>query len=333
MATGFAAMEQAVKNINSPRGGGVGRRFDYFELEDGESVVIRFITDEDEIVTCNFYEFVKVYNPDGTTGLNSFISAPSYYAEDPTWTGEDWVAQLGGESKDFKTQALGPAKAKERTVAIAVVREEVPVETTGKPKFKYRDKLVDVTIKVKDKDGKETGEEKTYKGRQFLVIRKDAKTFWGNVVGYYGEFNTLIDRDYKIKRNGVQLATNFTVTPVGPDEDWDDITELRQRVHARYGYGTGKDAEGNELSKDSEDRFLYCAQTLKEWCADQASEERAKKLLVRANHKAAAEARRETPAAADKGSAWSSGEDEAQAAPPPAEGDVSALRARLESHT
>lgn len=333
MATGFAAMEQAVKNINTPRGGGVGRRFDYFDLEDGKSVVVRFITDEDEIVTCNFYEFVRVYNRDGTTGSNSFISAPSYYEDDPTWTGEDWVVKYGGEAKDFKTQEWGPAKPKERTVAIAVVREEVPVESSGKPKFKYRDKIVPVTVKVRDKDGKETGEEKTYQGRQFLVVRKDAKTFWGNVVPYYGEFNTLVDRDYKIKRNGVQLATNFSCTPVGPDEDWDDVSELRKRLHARYGYGTGKDADGNELSKDSEDRFLYCAQTLKEWAADQASEDRAKTLLTKGNFKATAQERHETPAAAEKGSAWSSGEDEAQAAPPPAEGDVSALRARLESHT
>ena len=63
MATGFAAMQQAVKNISSGGNRG-GRRFDYFNLEDGESIIIRFITDENEIVTCDFYEYVKVKNKD-----------------------------------------------------------------------------------------------------------------------------------------------------------------------------------------------------------------------------------------------------------------------------
>jgi hypothetical protein len=223
------------------------------------------------------------------------------------------VRKYGGVTKEWGSQELTPPKPKERTVAIAVEREEIPVENPngGRPKFRYQDKLVTVT----DKDGKE------YTGRNFIIIRQPAKTFWKQPVGYYGEFGTLCDRDYKITRQGKQLATDYLVTPKAEDPEWtaDSLKELQ----ARYGYGTGKDMEGNVLADDSPDRFLYCAQTLAEWAADQASEERAKALL--GSPRADAQARREP-------SNISGESNGARAAPAPAAGDVSALRARLEAH-
>lgn len=331
MATGFQAMQQAVKNINTPRTGG-GRRFNYFGLEDGESMILRFITDIDEIVTCDFYEFVEV-TIDGKPTKQSFIVAPDYYAEDDTQNPEDWVLKYGGQVQDYNTKELGPPKPKERTVAVAVEREAIPIEGAkgSKPKFKYQDKIIEVTVKKRDKDGKETGEEETLYGRNFILIRKDAKTFWGNIAGYASEFQTLVDRDYKITRSGKQLATNYGAIPlIGTEEDWEDIDEFRQRLHARYGYGTGKDAEGNDLAKDSPERLLYAPMTLAEWCEDQASEERAKSLLTGQSSKPAAPSTNGSSAPA---TSLASGEDEAQAAPPPVAGDVSALRAKLEAHT
>lgn len=333
---GIQAMQQAVKNINTPKGGGGGRRFNYFGLEDGESIIVRFVTDEDAILTCDFYEFVEAVI-DGKATKQSFIVAPDYYADDPSWQGEDWVLKYGGVTEDYNTKEKVPPKPKERTVAIAVEREAIPIENTGgRPKFRYQDKLVEVTTKVRDADGKETGEEKTLLGRNFILIRKDAKTFWGNVVGYYGEFGTLVDRDYKLTRSGKQLATNYSCIPVGPEEEWTDVNELRQSIYTRYGYGTGKDVDGNDLAKDSEDRLLYCPMTLDEWAEDQASEDRAKALLT-ANPKAAAQARHNGSSGLgefhkDTTHNPASDADEAQAAPPPASGDVSALRARLEAH-
>jgi hypothetical protein len=330
---GIGAMQQAVKNINTPKGGGGGRRFNYFGLEDGASVIVRFITDEDDILTCDFYEFVEVVM-DGKTTKQSFIVAPDYYAEDPEWKGEDWVLKYGGVTENYNTKEKESPKPKERTVAIAVEREAVPVEGTGggRPKFRYQDKIVDVTIKERDKDGKETGKEITLPGRNFILIRQNAKTFWGNVVGYYGEFGTLVDRDYKITRSGVQLATNYQCIPVGEGEEWEDVEVLRTSIKTRYGYN-GLDDQGKEVAKDSEDRFLWCPQTLDAWAEDQASEERAKNLLTGAP-KAAAQARHAGPATTngEAGPPWASGDDEAQAAPAPSQGDVSALRKRLEAH-
>lgn len=323
-------MQQAVKNISSGGNRG-GRRFNYFGLEDGESIILRFITDVDEIVTCDFYEYVKTKTKDKdgnlVEGSNSFIVAPDYYADDDTFQGEDWVAKYGGKVKEYGATELTDPKPKERTVAIAVEREAVPVENAkgGRPKFKYQDKIVE--IEYKDKDGNE----KKALGRNFILIRKDAKTFWGNIVGYPSEFGTLVDRDYKITRNGKQLATNYATIPVGEGDEWEDIEEFRKTLQARYGYG-GKDAEGKDIEKDSEDRFLYCPMTLAEWCEDQASEDRAKTLLTGQSSTPAASSNGSAPSTNGSAAPSDDSADEAQAAPAPAAGDVSALRARLEAH-
>ncbi len=331
MARGIQAMQQAVKNIAGGGGRG-GRGFNYFNLEDGQDVILRFLTDTDEIVTCDFYEYVKtrVKDKEGkwTDGTNSFIVAPDYWAgedEAPAKV-DDWVAKYGGKVVDYNTKELVDPKPKERRVAIAVERERVPVEGgKGANKFKHQDKFVEITYKDKD------GNEQTALGRNFILIRKDAKTFWGNVVGYHGEFETLIDRDYKITRNGKLRATNYAGIPVGPADEWEDLEAFTKELHARYGYGTGKDHQGNDLDKDSEERFLYCPSTLKEWCDDQAREDRVKSLLLGERDESNVKAETngssngKAPAPADDG-------DEAQAAPSPSKGDVSDLRAKLEAH-
>lgn len=330
MATGFQAMQQAVKNISSGKGGG-GRRFNYFGLEDGESIYVRFLTDVDEIVTCDFYEYVKTRDKEGKEGSNSFIVAPDYYSDNPEQDPEDWVLKYGGKVKEYGATELTDPRPKERSVAIAVEREAVPIATKGgPPKFKYQDKLVEVVVKKRDAEGKETGEEETLIGRNFILIRKDAKTFWGNIVGYASEFTTLVDRDYKIKREGTKLATNYPAIPCsGSEEEWENIDDFRVALKARYGYGTGTDVDGNTIEKSSDNRLQYCPMTLAEWCEDQASEDRAKTLLTGQPARQQAQERRN---GSSNGSAPDDTADEAQAAPAPAEGDVSALRARLEAH-
>lgn len=329
MATGLAAIQQAVKNISGGGGRG-GRGFDYFSLDENEEIVLRFLTDVPEILTCDFYEFVKTRTKDKdgkwTEGSNSFIVAPDFYADrDDAPAGlQDWVLKYGGKVVDYKTKEIVDPKPKERTVAIAVERERVPVVTEkgGRPKFKHQDKLVEVTYKDKD------GNEKTAMGRRFILIRKDAKTFWGNVVGYASEFGTLSDRDYKITRSGTGLATNYPCIPVGPEDEWEDIEAGLAQLHARYGYG-GKDADGKDIDRESEERFLYCPATLDEWAIDQAKEERVKKLLLGEDSDSAPAASKQQ----DSGPPWAASEDEAQAAPASAGGDVAGLRARLEAHT
>lgn len=298
-------------------GGGSFRRLDYFNLKDGESIVVRFLTDEP--LTVDFYEYV--FDVKGKP--QNFVVAPDLHADDSSWNGQDWVKKYNGRSKDKGlTGEWCEPKARERTVALAVAREEAPREEgQGKVAIRYRDKLV--TIKAKE--GKD-GPEKEYPGRQFLVVKQAYKNFWSQLIAYYHENETICDRDFKITRVGGGTETVYNIIPKREDEDF-DIKELQ----ARYGYGTGKTVEGEELTENHPDRFLYCPMTLEEWAEDHASEKRVRHFLVGDDDKD--ESKKGDNSPTQSGSSLRSGDDEAQAASPPeASQELSDLRARLERH-
>lgn len=313
MRSGINAIESALKS--NPSGGGArtttGRYLNYFILGDGESKVVRFLTDMDEVTVVKFYEFIK----DRNGKFQNFIVAPDFYADDPTWRGEDWVRKFGGKTTDYTTKELVDPKPRERIVGLAIEREEVPVDSSGRRILRTQDKITE----FEGKDGK------TYAARNFLVV-KQHKNFWQMLTNYYHEFGTICDRDYKISRFGTGADIVYSIIPKNPDEGWDyDGTSLAA-LQASYGYGTGKDMDGNELTQDSEDRFLYCSQTLQQWMENQASEDRARVALV-GDNEAVTESRPVPGWAADSS-------DEPQAAPALASAgaDVSSLRARLERH-
>lgn len=305
MKLGFAAVQQAADEAKSGGTGSFGR-LGFFGLKDGESIILRFLSPEPMVA--KFYEFVQT-REGAESKSTSFIVAPDFYSDDPDWQGEDWVLKFGGKIRKYGSSELEEPYAVTRTVGVAVVREEEPyTDDKGRRRTRTRDALREFTGKS----------DKTYQGREFLVVRQSYKNFWAPLVEYFHEYGTICDRDYKITRKGADKDTFYTVIPQAEDEDF-NLDDL----HARYGYGTGKDVDGNELTVDSDDRFLYCPQTLLEWGAVQASEERARHFLVGDNPAPA-------PARAS-GPSLSSGADEAQVAPPPDTG-VSSLRERLERH-
>lgn len=312
--TGFAAAKEAMEKAASSGGGNFGRRLGYFNLKDGESIVVRFLSDEP--LTVDFYEYV--FDTKGKP--QNFVVATDLHADDPAWTGEDWVKKYNGRSKDKGlTGEWCEPKARERTVGIAVVREEEPREDgAGKVGLRYRDKLTT----VKAKDGKDEPEQE-FPAREFLVVKQAYKNFWSQLIAYFDEYETICDRDYKITRNGSKTETTYAIVPKKEDPDF-DLKELQ----ARYGYGTGKTVEGEELTPTHPDRFLYCPMTVEEWAEDHASEDRVKYYLVGGESSGGDRDNTERSTVRDTG-----GGDEAQAAPPPeASQDLSSLRARLERH-
>ena len=90
---------------------------------------------------------------------------------------------------------------------------------------------------------------------------------------------------------------------------------------------TGLDLDGNPITPESEDRYLYITQTLKDWMTNQASEERARAALA---YEDAPPVNSTAPAPS-----WATGgADEPTATPAPASvgNGVSSLRERLERH-
>ena len=313
MRTGISAVENSLKGGGGSSGTGpMGRYLSYLIIGDGESKVIRFLTDMDDLAVAQFYEFVK----DKNGKFQNFVHAPSFYADDPTWQGEDWVRKFGGKTTDYTTKELVDPTPRERVVGIAVEREEVPTEVNGRRVFNTRDMLT----QIEGRDGK------MYDARTFFIV-KQAKAFWNTVVGYYHEFGTICDRDYKVTRTGTGRDVVYSVIPKNPDPDWNADGSSLKALQAQYGYGTGLDLDGNPITPESEDRYLYITQTLKDWMTNQASEERARAALA---YEDAPPVNSTAPAPS-----WATGgADEPTAAPAPASvgNGVSSLRERLERH-
>lgn len=311
MATGINAIESYLKGGGGSGGGSTtGRYLSYFILGDGESKVIRFLTDIDELELTKFYEFVK----DKNGKFQNFVVAPEFYANDPSWRGEDWVRKFGGKTTDYTTKELVDPTPRERIVGLAVEREEVPTEVDGRRVVRTQDLLT----QIEGRDGKR------YDARNFLIV-KQTKAFWNTLVGYYHEFGTICDRDYKVTRTGTGKDVVYSIIPKNPDADWNADGSSLAALQAQYGYGTGLDMDGQPITPESDDRFLYCTQTLRAWLENQASEERARAALVTDGVTIDS-----TPAPG-----WATGgADEPQGQPAPAvQGtDVSSLRARLERH-
>lgn len=320
MKTGIEAFERSVaRKSGGTSSGYTGRYLGYFILAEGESKIIRFLTDVDELlIDIDFYEFVLT--PSGK--YQNFVVAPSFHAENPSWNGEDWVLKYGGKVKPFGSHVLENPTPRARTIGLAVEREEVPVDDAGKRALRTQDKLV----QFEGKDGN------TYDARNFFVVKPTSRNFWPSLVDYYHEFGTLCDRDYKITRTGTGRDIHYSIIPKSPDPNWNNDGTSLAELQARYGYKTGKDMDGNELADDSPDRYLYWTQSLRDWAENQASEERAKAALA-PEDSSSAESR---PA---PGWASSSADEPQAAAPVPAAPapaasgtDVSSLRARLERH-
>lgn len=304
--------EAAQKAGTAPKGGGGHSGLGYASWKDGDTLILRFLTDDP--LTVDFYEFVNVTNPEAipegkTAATQSFIVAPDLHSGDPNWKGEDWVLKYGGKCKEYGSSELSTPIPRTRTVSIAVLREEVTRKVDGKTVVEYQDVLREIDIK---------GEK--FPAREFVIVKQSYSNFWEQIVGYYHEYGTICDRDYKITRHGSTTDTSYIAIPKREDPDFD-----LKALQAKYGYGTGADADGNPLTADSPDRFLYCPQTLQEWAEFYSNEERVKRFLG-GTPVAASGMDEFHPATTSNPVA-----DEAQAAPPSTT-DFGSLRARLEAH-
>lgn len=297
--TGADALKKAIKTAGSA--GSFTGKLGYCNWKEGESKVLRFVTDVDDVLTVKFYEWIV----DNQGKSQNFIVAPDLYDGGP-----DWVKEYGGKMREKGlTGDLVDPFPRERTVAIAVLQEEDPQEVNGKTVIRYRDAIEEIEYK---------GEK--YPSRQFVIIKQALRNFWQPLVGFYDEYDTICDRPYKITRVGARTDTTYQVVPKTPEPgDFDYKEHL-----ANYGYGEVRD-------ENDPDRFLFCPQTLMEWAEYYCSEDRVKFFLGDPKDRPQKKETEEVASSNGTGPVTEES-DEAQASPPPEGGDFSDLRARLRKH-
>lgn len=246
MESGLAALQKSIEEAKSRparRGGGGGERtefqprLNYFGWKDGESKVVRFLTDD---IKQHFYA-EYVLTKDGKS--QNFIVDPD----------NNLVAKYGGKSRESyidPSSAMIEPKLVKRAAGVAVLREERPAGG----KTEIVDHLYERSIG-----------DNVYPSRYFGVIRQAIKNFWPTLVECAARYGTICDRDYVIKRLGGGLDTSYSILPCDPIDGLRTVEE----VQAFYGYGKPWNSEDPE-------RFLNCPQTIDEWVDYYGSEDRIK---------------------------------------------------------
>jgi len=237
MQTGFGALEQTLKE--SAARGDFTPGLDYFKIADGESIFVRFITDD--IITGDFAVNVRCANG----------KYQDFLVPDPSQNLVNRYVQPGGWD----------GKIVKRTIGVGVARRQKMVQPTPGSDSRPTFELEDDTYQRPD----------GLWARKFIVFKQGHNNFWDQMVGFFGMYQTIMDRDYRITRRGEKLETKYTIVPVDPTPN--DPLRDPKVVTEYYGYGRPWD-------NNADDRYMYCPQTAKEFADDYASERRIKFWLV-----------------------------------------------------
>lgn len=208
-AMGFDAVDAAMEKAKNSGGSGDFMPFlTWKDDRDGEKKeylkVVRFLPYT--IITCKTYDFVPC--DDGKT--RSFISGPSLGLTDPEY--RDFIAENNIQIPDYNKK-MQPPKAKDATIGMAVVREEVVEKINGVATRVVRDKIVE--RKWVDKDGNEHVE----KGPQLVIVKQAHKNFWSMFSAYNNRYKNIWDRDYIVERRRNDKDTTYAVMAADPDDE------------------------------------------------------------------------------------------------------------------
>lgn len=266
-------------------------KIDYFKLEDGESIILRFLTDVDpHWVHADTGQVVYRYD-DGVPPDNSgkWIETGGWITCDqhsfvPTkpapagYTG-NWPKSMGANCRrdpafnevysdcficDHMKKSDGkPFSRTARVNAYAFVREEI--YDNGRLSG-YKTKLVE--RQRTDKDGNPTGDK--YMDPVIQHVQMADRNFFANLRGYGDHYGTILDRDFKITRSGSGMNdTSYTFIPCDPvpnptEETRDQFPNLDLRNPAvAEKFGVGDYCPEDKVSRT----------TLAELVADRASDE------------------------------------------------------------
>lgn len=225
----------ASKEASEASGGGFARDFDYFNLKNGESAFLRFMTDafidpryphvggwipvmqHQSLPTCprpawhSTGERTKDKNWPGRMKCvcrNTMVGPEG--DKKPLWPmlpdadeGDCWVC------KNRRSEKGGQLRGTARSWALAILREQVQ-QPDGS--FKFITKTHEIEREV-------NGEKKMVVEPIIVVVNQAYSNFFKQLEGSAEAFgtNTILDRDFKVTRVGEQLATDYIIVPMNQD--------------------------------------------------------------------------------------------------------------------
>ncbi len=235
---GFAAQEraQAEKDAREKRKGASYNSYEFLRLDApeegetyGESVILRLLTDEPDWETVKQHSFVptKAAPKDLPEGRKWFprFGAVCRYTIVPKMRGGKVVEESWFPDCYICDKVRVPSRkegrpdeapfAASRTWAWAVEREEVDVTQemidNGLDAEIGDTTYVDVMVDRTDSDGN------TYQTPRYLVLNFGSKNFFDYFLGFARVYKgTVVDRDYKVTRQGKSTETDHSVVALDP---------------------------------------------------------------------------------------------------------------------
>ncbi len=206
--------------------GGNFARTQYWGLEDGKACILRFLTDHDEWIVVDQHQMIPTKpKPADFEGNNWPEKMGCVCRSDPAFAGiysECYVCDFIVDGKKIK-------KPSARTYALACLREEVIEDGVV---VGIKDSTREVVIPAKDGQP-----EKKVVEKAIVVVNQGYKNFFSALKGFAGHYQTVLDRDYYIKREGNGTDTDYTIIPLDPIVIDEKGTKLDLRVlefMARY---------------------------------------------------------------------------------------------------
>jgi hypothetical protein len=203
---GDAAAEAAAAAMSSS-----GGKIHYFNIDKpGDSEFVRFITDQPNFGHAKQHMGVKTKNKpeDWPKDAKWPESMPATCRYDDVFQGYFPDCYVCDNPDEFINQWGRKNKGTVRDWAVAVLREEVRENGVVKG---YRDKKRKFTVKENDKE--------VEKEEIALVMVNQAHgNFFSPLNGFYGVYQTVTDRDYKITKVNEGKDTDFNIVPLDPIE-------------------------------------------------------------------------------------------------------------------
>ncbi len=211
-------------------------RLNYFTLDEGKSVVLRFLTDSPDWWYVKQHPSVPTKNAPADYKGTWPQQMPAVCRHDDAFASiysDCYICDLPVMNPRDTTKALKPAL---RVWALAVEREAV---IEGGIIKGY--KTVKEEVAVRNEKGEDTGQKVSQS--KIVVVNMGVKNYFGGLQGIYGLYQTVTDRDMSIRRTGSGLDTDYQIIPLDPIETPEGrLAGPKFIVH--------KDEHGNEISRE-----------------------------------------------------------------------------------
>lgn len=250
-----------------------GDRVGMLSLKDAESTILRYITDFDDwIYTAEHVAVPTKAAPlgDDKKPLPNWPKAMTAVCRyDEIFKEIDFYKDCYVCDAKVQSSYGKPIGNAVRIWALAVLREEVfgdGSEEQGGEKMKGKrigttDKMVEV--ETVDKDGKPTGEKVMH--REYVIVNFAHKNYFSGLAACYSEYETLCDRDYKVKRIGAGTDSIYTHFALDPTVNLKPGTEKWQTKYIDDLKERGVDLEDIVMEKASDEFYAKFFDPSKTW--------------------------------------------------------------------